>query len=100
MRYSAQARLEVERAGLFSGVLPLSALDTGALLGSAGVTPERLLGVLLVALGLLAGLRGEAQAPRSRAQRLGRPECPPLGDPLPEGARSAPGDGACPRPPP
>ena len=43
--YSAVGLLGVERAGLFSGVLPVSALLVSAALGVAEITPERLLAV-------------------------------------------------------
>ena len=39
--YTAVGILGVERAGLFAGVLPVSALACSAALGVAGVTPER-----------------------------------------------------------
>ena len=54
--YGSMARLGVERAGLFSGVLPVTALFTGALLGHAAVTPERVAGIAVVAAGITAGL--------------------------------------------
>jgi drug/metabolite transporter (DMT)-like permease len=54
--YGAIARLGVERAGLFSGVLPVTALFTAALLGHAEVTPQRIAGIAVVAAGITAGL--------------------------------------------
>jgi drug/metabolite transporter (DMT)-like permease len=54
--YGAIARLGVERAGLFSGVLPVTALLTGALLGHADVTPARIAGIAVVVAGITAGL--------------------------------------------
>jgi drug/metabolite transporter (DMT)-like permease len=56
--YSAVGLLGVERAGLFSGVLPVSALVFSAALGVAEVTPERLAAVAVVALGVTLGVRG------------------------------------------
>jgi drug/metabolite transporter (DMT)-like permease len=56
--YSAVGLLGVERAGLFSGVLPVSALVFSAALGVAEITPERLLAVAVVALGITLGVRG------------------------------------------
>jgi drug/metabolite transporter (DMT)-like permease len=56
--YSAVALLGVERAGLFSGVLPVSALLFSAALGVADLTPERLAAVAVVALGVTLGVRG------------------------------------------
>jgi drug/metabolite transporter (DMT)-like permease len=55
--YGAIARLGVERAGLFSGILPVTALFTGALLGHAAVTPGRIVGIAVVAAGITVGLR-------------------------------------------
>ncbi len=54
--YSALGLLGVERAGLFSGVLPISALVVSALLGVAEVTPERLAAVAVVAAGVTLGV--------------------------------------------
>ncbi len=54
--YGAIARLGVERAGLFSGVLPVTALFTGALLGHGDVTLARIAGIAVVAAGITAGL--------------------------------------------
>ena len=58
--YSAVRELGVERAGLFSGVLPVSALACSALLGLAEVTPERLAAVAVVAAGITVGVRAGA----------------------------------------
>lgn len=55
--YSAVGLLGVERAGLFSGVLPVSALACSALLGVAELTPERLAAVIVVAGGITLGVR-------------------------------------------
>ena len=55
--YSAVGLLGVERAGLFSGVLPISALAVSAALGLAEITPERLLAVAVVAGGVTLGVR-------------------------------------------
>jgi drug/metabolite transporter (DMT)-like permease len=55
--YSAVGLLGVERAGLFSGVLPISALAVSAALGVAEVTPARLLAVAVVAGGVTLGVR-------------------------------------------
>ena len=61
--YSAVGLLGVERAGLFSGVLPVSALACSAALGVAEVTPQRLIAVAVVAGGITLGVR--AGAPRA-----------------------------------
>ena len=58
--YSAVRLLGVERAGLFSGVLPVSALACSAALGVADVTPQRLVAVGLVAAGITLGVRAGA----------------------------------------
>ena len=55
--YSAVGLLGVERAGLFAGVLPVSALACAAALGAAEVTPERLVAVAVVAAGITLGMR-------------------------------------------
>ena len=55
--YSAVGLLGVERAGLFSGVLPVSALLVSAVLGVAEITPGRLLAVGVVAAGVTLGVR-------------------------------------------
>jgi drug/metabolite transporter (DMT)-like permease len=55
--YSAIGLLGVERAGLFSGVLPVSALVFSAALGVAEATPERLAAVAVVAAGVTLGVR-------------------------------------------
>jgi drug/metabolite transporter (DMT)-like permease len=60
--YSAIGLLGVERAGLFSGILPVSALLVSALLGVAEITPARLLAVAVVAGGVTLGVRA-ARAP-------------------------------------
>ena len=66
--YGSIARLGVERAGLFSGVLPVTALFTGALLGHGDITPERIAGILVVAAGITAGLM--AAPPRGAGSTL------------------------------
>jgi drug/metabolite transporter (DMT)-like permease len=55
--YTAVGILGVERAGLFAGVLPVSALACSAVLGVAGVTPERLIAVTVVVAGITLGVR-------------------------------------------
>ena len=61
--YTAVGLLGVERAGLFSGVLPVSALACSAALGLAGVTPERLVAVAVVAAGITLGVHATRPAP-------------------------------------
>ena len=54
--YSSVRTLGVERTGLLTGVLPVSALLVAALLGRADLTAGRLGGALLVGAGIAAGL--------------------------------------------
>jgi drug/metabolite transporter (DMT)-like permease len=54
--YSAVRALGVERTGLLTGVLPVSALVVAALLGRADLTAGRLAGATLVGAGIAAGL--------------------------------------------
>ena len=61
--YAAVGALGTEQAGLFAGLVPITALLSGALLGTATVTPARLVGVLLVGAGIAAGLRARATNP-------------------------------------
>ena len=61
--YSAVGLLGVERAGLFSGVLPVSALACSALLGAATISTVRLAAVGVVVAGVTLGVRG-SRAPR------------------------------------
>jgi drug/metabolite transporter (DMT)-like permease len=81
--YSALSLLGVERAGLFSGAIPVSALLCSALVGAAELTPARLAAGAVVALGVTLGVR--AGAPASPAAGA----VPPL-----ELARPAPGTAA------
>lgn len=69
--YTAVGLLGVEKAGLFSGVLPVSALVFSAALGVAELSPERLAAVAIVALGVTLGVRSETPAVReTSATRL------------------------------
>jgi drug/metabolite transporter (DMT)-like permease len=61
--YTAVGLLSVERAGLFSGVLPVSALLCSAALGLADITPQRLAAVAVVAAGITLGMRAAAHRP-------------------------------------
>ncbi len=83
--YSAVGLLGAERAGLFSGVLPVSALACSAAIGAAELTPGRLAGVLLVGAAITVGTRVSAGA---AATGSGTPSVPVPGAP---GPRSAPG---------
>ena len=55
--YTAVGILGVERAGLLSGLLPVSALACSAAIGAADVTPARLAAVAVVAAGISFGVR-------------------------------------------
>jgi drug/metabolite transporter (DMT)-like permease len=77
--YSAVQALGVERAGLLSGVLPVSALLVAALLGRSELTAGRLAGAMLVGAGIAAGL---ASASRTRgAKPATDPALTPATDP-------------------
>jgi drug/metabolite transporter (DMT)-like permease len=54
--YSSVRALGVERTGLLTGVLPVSALLVAAVLGRAELTPGRLAGALVVGGGIAVGL--------------------------------------------
>jgi drug/metabolite transporter (DMT)-like permease len=61
--YTAVSILGVERAGLLSGVLPVSALACSAAIGAAHVTPARLAAVAVVAAGITLGVRATTPRP-------------------------------------
>lgn len=54
--YASIERLGVDRAGLFAGVMPVSALLTAAAIGASELTSVRLLGTLVVGAGVTAGV--------------------------------------------
>ncbi|MER8184273.1 DMT family transporter [Kitasatospora sp. NPDC094015] len=56
--YAALGRLGPERAGLFAGLIPVTAALSGAALGTATLHPGELLGTALVGLGVCAGITG------------------------------------------
>jgi len=58
--YSAVTIMGVERAGLLSGMLPVSALACSAAIGVAEATPARLVAVAVVAAGITLGVRATA----------------------------------------
>lgn len=64
--YSSIERLGVDRAGLFAGVMPVSALLTAAAIGASAVTVLRLLGALAVGAGVMAGVTTFRQVPGPR----------------------------------
>jgi drug/metabolite transporter (DMT)-like permease len=56
--YSAVERLAVDRAGLFVGLVPVSALAGGVLLGTGSLSWAGLAGTLLVGGGVALGMGG------------------------------------------
>ena len=76
--YTAVSRLGADRAGLFTGVVPVTAAVGGMLLGAPAPAPVVWAGMALVAVGL-----GVAPVPResvtnvpTRARGVGRPRQP------------------------
>jgi drug/metabolite transporter (DMT)-like permease len=69
--YTAVDRLGPERAGLFSGLIPVAAAVTAPLLHLGVLGPAQLLGTALVGAGVAAGL------PRSGSRSRGRPRSRP-----------------------
>jgi drug/metabolite transporter (DMT)-like permease len=72
--YSSVERLGVDRAGLFAGLVPVSALLSATVIGESSPTPLRVLGALVVGAGVTVGVRsrhlaragkGAAATPRS-----------------------------------
>ncbi|MFI1385077.1 EamA family transporter [Embleya sp. NPDC020886] len=57
--YSALARIEPERAGLFMGLVPVTAAMSGLVLGTGAPTVGQFGGALLVGLGVVLGMRAE-----------------------------------------
>lgn len=78
--YSAVQTLGVERAGLLSGVLPVSALLVAALLGRSELTAGRLAGAVLVGAGIAAGLASASRSRRTPAAP--DPALAPAADPV------------------
>jgi drug/metabolite transporter (DMT)-like permease len=71
--YSAVRRLGAARAGLFTGVAPVSAAVGGVLLGGAVPAPGVWLGVLVVGLGVAVGMRASAADAPEPASRIALP---------------------------
>jgi drug/metabolite transporter (DMT)-like permease len=69
--YTALGLLGVERAGLFSGVLPVSALVCSAAIGAAEITSGRLAGVAVVAVGVTLGMRAAPSPPPAPVEAAG-----------------------------
>lgn len=72
--YSGVARLGVERAGLFTGLIPVAALASVAAVGTSQVTATKLAGSLVVGAGILVGLGGGPRRDRKPGVRLARIE--------------------------
>jgi drug/metabolite transporter (DMT)-like permease len=68
--YAGVERLGPERAGLFAGLIPVSALVTGAVVGTSGIGAVAALGTVLVGIGITWGLRagGPLVTPRPAMQ--------------------------------
>nr|WP_179816125.1 DMT family transporter [Allostreptomyces psammosilenae] len=65
--YAGVQRIGAERAGLFSGLIPVSAVLAAPLVGTGTLGPAQVVGGVLVALGVCAG----ASAPRPGGPRRG-----------------------------
>jgi drug/metabolite transporter (DMT)-like permease len=65
--YSAVGRLGVERAGLFVGLVPVSALVGGIVLGTGAFSPTGLVGAILVGSGVVLGISGPRPSGRAVA---------------------------------
>jgi drug/metabolite transporter (DMT)-like permease len=55
--YSSVGRLGAERAGLFAGIVPISALLSATALGESSLTLVRLVGAAVVGVGVTVGVR-------------------------------------------
>ncbi|MEZ0092979.1 DMT family transporter [Streptacidiphilus sp. EB129] len=87
--YSAVQGLGAERAGLFSGVIPVAAAATAPLVGTGTLGAAQIAGSLLVAAGVGAGLR----AARGRPGPVTAVRTAPPG-PLPDAAAPTPDAGS------
>lgn len=58
--YSGVRRLGIARAGLFAGLTPISTVCCAILLGTSTLSPLRVVGATLVAIGVVAGLRASS----------------------------------------
>jgi drug/metabolite transporter (DMT)-like permease len=67
--YVAIGLLGVERAGLFSGVLPISALACAAAIGAGDITAAKLAAMLMVLLGITLGMRAAPSDSGPRGER-------------------------------
>jgi drug/metabolite transporter (DMT)-like permease len=67
--YSAVHRLGVERAGLFAGLIPVAALGSAAAIGASALTPLRVVGALVVGIGVTVGMASRG-SPATTPARL------------------------------
>jgi drug/metabolite transporter (DMT)-like permease len=65
--YASIVRIGAERAGLFAGLAPISALLCAAVLGMDSLSPLRALGVLVVGAGVTFGLSASGSPDRSES---------------------------------
>ncbi|WP_103564727.1 DMT family transporter [Actinomadura rubteroloni] len=72
--YDALGRLGADRAGLFTGMIPVSAVATTAALGLGAPSAAELAGSALVTAGVLLGMRRTAAPPASRNLKAAPPE--------------------------
>ncbi|MPZ88924.1 MAG: EamA family transporter [Nitriliruptorales bacterium] len=68
--YSSLQRLGVERAGLFAGLIPVSALVTTVAIGTGTAGPLRIAGTAVVASGLVFGLSPTRSAGRRHKREV------------------------------
>jgi drug/metabolite transporter (DMT)-like permease len=87
--YDALGRLGADRAGLFAGLIPVSAVITTMALGLGRPAAADLAGAALVAAGVVVGLRPDRPPVRAPAAPLG-PLSPPAGTPHPAAAGDRP----------
>lgn len=82
--YAGVRRIGADRAGLFCGLVPVSAAATAAVLGTLHATPVRLAGVVAVGVGVSAGmLAGRRRDTRVAAVATGVTSTPGDGSPAP-----------------
>jgi drug/metabolite transporter (DMT)-like permease len=72
MWYSSLKILPVDTAGLFAGLVPVSALLTSTIAGATTITPLRMIGVLTVGFGVIVGVAQPGIIHRLRSQVVSR----------------------------
>jgi len=72
--YSGLARLGAERAGLFTGLIPVAATVASVLAGATAASPARWLGAALVGAGVAGGLALARGEPAGGGRPVGRPK--------------------------